>query len=194
MRRRKEEEGKEVINGETERKKTKRFTRGIPLHVENNVEHPSFSLGLTQDFGEIPAKKRKDKTDPNTDHNDKIEVIVSRPLEHDKHIDVILYYIRKRAKYSDTNAFSFITVDCNFNNLITNVWDAYYNFESNINKGSTEESIIEYINGYRMHVARPWHTIDYILIPVNVKEIFHWILIVVSINDRSIQILLSLDF
>jgi len=103
-----------------------------------------------------------------------------------------LYYIRKRAKYSDTNAFSFITVDCNFSNLITNVWDAYYNFESTINKESTEESIIEYINGYRMHVARPWHTVDNILIPVNVKEIFHWILIVVSINDRSIQIYDSL--
>ncbi|KAG5598431.1 hypothetical protein H5410_029801, partial [Solanum commersonii] len=37
------------------------------------------------------------------------------------HVDVILYYICKRAKYSDTNAFSFITVDCNFSNLITNV-------------------------------------------------------------------------
>ncbi|XP_049394895.1 uncharacterized protein LOC125859240 [Solanum stenotomum] len=113
-------------------------------------------------------------------------------LLDDSHVDVILYYIRKRAKYSDTNAFSFITVDCNFSNLITNVWDAYYNFESNINKESTEESIIEYINGYRMHVARPWHTVDNILIPVNIKEIFHWILIVVSINDRSIQIYDSL--
>ncbi|KAG5607274.1 hypothetical protein H5410_028766 [Solanum commersonii] len=57
---------------------------------------------------------------------------------------------------------------------------------------STEESIIEYINGYRMHAARPWHTVDNILIPVNAKEIFHWILIVVSINDRSIQIYDSL--
>ncbi|KAH0692728.1 hypothetical protein KY290_020858 [Solanum tuberosum] len=113
-------------------------------------------------------------------------------LLDDSHIDVILYYIRKRAKYSDTNAFSFITVDCNFSNLITNVWDAYYNFESNINKESTEESIIEYINGYIMHVARPWHTVDNILIPVNVKEIFHWILIIVSINDRFIQLYDSL--
>jgi len=43
-----------------------------------------------------------------------------------------------------------------------------------------------------MHVARPWHTVDNILIPVNIKEIFHWILIVVSINDRSIQIYDSL--
>ncbi|KAH0774130.1 hypothetical protein KY290_011267 [Solanum tuberosum] len=282
---------------------SKRFTRGIPLHVENSVERPSFSLGLTQDFGEVSgsmsksntmqeiksklknnpirlegmsakskqsnikiveggkkdqsaagsSKKRKQKTTNYTEENAKRkEVVVSGLLEHDEavkflgkreptriphmqcytnievmkalvlqmwfhfgivtvqnknwfyrlayknqllddsHVDVILYYIRKRAKYSDTNAFSFITVDCNISNLITNVWDAYYNFESNINKESTEESIIEYINGYKMHVARPWHTVDNILIPVNIKEIFHWILIVVSINDRSIQIYDSL--
>ncbi|KAG5598405.1 hypothetical protein H5410_029775 [Solanum commersonii] len=79
-------------------------------------------------------------------------------LLDDSHVDVILYYIRKRAKYSDTNAFSFITVDCNFSNLITNVWDAYYNFESNINK----------------------------------ERDLYCILIIVSINDRSIQIYDSL--
>ncbi|WMV42128.1 hypothetical protein MTR67_035513 [Solanum verrucosum] len=54
-------------------------------------------------------------------------------------------------------------------------------------------SIIEYINGYRMHVAAPWHTVDNILIHVNVKEIFHWIFIIVSLNDRCIQIYDSLS-
>ncbi|KAG5597012.1 hypothetical protein H5410_038244 [Solanum commersonii] len=48
-----------------------------------------------------------------------------------------------------------------------------------------------YIRILRMHVARPWH-IDNILIPCNIEEIFHWILIVVSINDRSIRIYDSL--
>ncbi|WMV45700.1 hypothetical protein MTR67_039085 [Solanum verrucosum] len=111
-------------------------------------------------------------------------------LLDDSHINVILYYIRKRAKYSDNNTFRFISVDCNFNNLIHNIWDAYYNFESIINKDSTEESILQYINGYKMHVVAPWHTIDNILIPINV---FHWILIVVSFNDRCIQIYDSLS-
>ncbi|KAK4734633.1 hypothetical protein R3W88_008894 [Solanum pinnatisectum] len=45
-------------------------------------------------------------------------------LLDDSHIDVILYYIRKRTKYSDNNTFNFIIVDCNFNNLIDNIWDA----------------------------------------------------------------------
>ncbi|KAG5598639.1 hypothetical protein H5410_030009 [Solanum commersonii] len=38
---------------------SKRFTRGIPLHVENSVERPSFSLGLTQDFGEVAGSMSK---------------------------------------------------------------------------------------------------------------------------------------
>ncbi|KAG5609921.1 hypothetical protein H5410_021202 [Solanum commersonii] len=103
------------------------------------------------------------------------------------------YYIRKTTKYSDNNTFSFVSADCNFNNLIHNIWDAYCNFKSNIHKDGTEESILEYINEYKMHVAAPWHTVDNILIHVNVKEIFHWILIVVSVNDRCIPIYDSLS-
>ncbi|TMX04953.1 hypothetical protein EJD97_003738 [Solanum chilense] len=41
---------------------SKRFTLGISLHVENNVEHPSFSLGLTQDFREISRSISKSNT------------------------------------------------------------------------------------------------------------------------------------
>ena len=111
-----------------------------------------------------------------------------------QHIDVILYYIRKKAKYSDSdnNEFNFIVVDCNFNKLIENVWDAYYNLDSTVNKDSKKESIIEYINGYIIHVAAPWHTVDNILIPVNIEQIFHWVLIVVSINERCIHVYDSL--
>ncbi|KAG5598432.1 hypothetical protein H5410_029802 [Solanum commersonii] len=41
---------------------SKRFTRGIPLHIENSVERPSFSLGLTQDFGEVSGSMSKSNT------------------------------------------------------------------------------------------------------------------------------------
>uniref|UniRef100_A0A3Q7FJU1 Ubiquitin-like protease family profile domain-containing protein n=1 Tax=Solanum lycopersicum TaxID=4081 RepID=A0A3Q7FJU1_SOLLC len=110
------------------------------------------------------------------------------------HIDVILYYIRKRAKYSDSdnNEFNFITVNYNFNKLIANVWDAYHNLDSTVNKESTEESISEYINGYRIHVVAPWHTVDNILILVSIQQIFHWVLIVVYFNEKCIHVYDSL--
>ncbi|KAG5586146.1 hypothetical protein H5410_046580 [Solanum commersonii] len=41
---------------------SKRFTRGIHLQVENSVERPSFSLGLTQDFGEVSGSMSKSNT------------------------------------------------------------------------------------------------------------------------------------
>uniref|UniRef100_A0A3Q7II20 Uncharacterized protein n=1 Tax=Solanum lycopersicum TaxID=4081 RepID=A0A3Q7II20_SOLLC len=41
---------------------SKRFTRGITLHVENNVEHSSLSLGLTHDFGDFSGSISKSNT------------------------------------------------------------------------------------------------------------------------------------
>ena len=41
---------------------SKRFTRGIPLHVQIDVEHPSFSFGLTQEFREILGSLSKSTT------------------------------------------------------------------------------------------------------------------------------------
>ena len=41
---------------------SKRFTRGIPLHVQIDVENSSFSLGLTQEFGEISGSLSKSTT------------------------------------------------------------------------------------------------------------------------------------
>ncbi|KAF3614539.1 hypothetical protein FXO37_35914 [Capsicum annuum] len=33
---------------------------------------------------------------------------------------------------------------------------------------------MEYINGFCMHAAVPWHTVEDIFIPVNIKEKHHW--------------------
>ncbi|TMW90037.1 hypothetical protein EJD97_016270 [Solanum chilense] len=82
----------------------KRFTRGVPLNVENNVQclksntmqeirsklrnDPiKFLDGGIKDKVDVAAassKKRKGKTDVYKEHNDKIEVVVSGSLEHVK--------------------------------------------------------------------------------------------------------------
>ncbi|KAG5617140.1 hypothetical protein H5410_016964 [Solanum commersonii] len=73
---------------------SKRFTRDIQLHGENSVEQPSFSLGLTQDFGEVTSSmsksnamevKRKEKTTNYTyDNAKRKELVVSDSLEDDE--------------------------------------------------------------------------------------------------------------
>ncbi|KAH0652366.1 hypothetical protein KY289_030044 [Solanum tuberosum] len=92
---------------------SKRFTRGIHFHGENSVEQPSFSLGLTQDFGEVAGSMSKSnamqeirsklKNDPirleemstkskqsniriveGDDNAKRKELVVSGSLEHDE--------------------------------------------------------------------------------------------------------------
>uniref|UniRef100_A0A0V0HVU9 Putative ovule protein n=1 Tax=Solanum chacoense TaxID=4108 RepID=A0A0V0HVU9_SOLCH len=52
-----------------------------------------------------------------------------------------------------------------------------------------EEHVIgEYIKGYRMHAAIPWHMVDHVFVPVHVKNKFHWVLAVISLNDKRINV------
>ncbi|KAF3615203.1 hypothetical protein FXO38_35243 [Capsicum annuum] len=56
----------------------------------------------------------------------------------------------------------------------------------NLNAGGQEHHIIEYINEFRMHAAVPWHTVEDIFIPINIKEKHHWVLVVLSFSERYI--------
>ncbi|XP_060216438.1 uncharacterized protein LOC132643919 [Lycium barbarum] len=104
---------------------------------------------------------------------------------NDEHIDVIFYYLRKKGKYDKDNRFKFTTVDCMFFSKIDEIHRAYANVEGNSSVASSENEICEYINGHRMLANVPWHTVDCVLIPVNIKEENHWILIIVPFTDRD---------
>ncbi|KAF3648596.1 hypothetical protein FXO37_19374 [Capsicum annuum] len=49
-----------------------------------------------------------------------------------------------------------------------------------------EHHLIEYINGFRMYAAVPWHTVEDIFIPVNIKEKHYWVLVVLLFSERCI--------
>ncbi|MCE5167027.1 hypothetical protein HAX54_034118 [Datura stramonium] len=55
-----------------------------------------------------------------------------------------------------------------------------------------EDLVCEYINGYRLYVVVPWHTVDSVFIRINVKDKLHWVLAVLSLRDRCIYIYDSL--
>ncbi|PHU21467.1 hypothetical protein BC332_06574 [Capsicum chinense] len=46
--------------------------------------------------------------------------------------------------------------------------------------------LMKYINGFRMHVAVPWHTVEDIYISINIKEKHHRVLVVLSFSKRCI--------
>ncbi|PHT47873.1 hypothetical protein CQW23_12081 [Capsicum baccatum] len=116
-------------------------------------------------------------------------------VQHDcRHIDVCLYYLRKKSKYGPyssyknepNKSYKYSTVDCNFMNIIRSLNDAYSIDHQNLKDGGQEHHLIEYINGFRIHAAVPWHTVEDIFISVNIKEKHHWVLVVLSFSERCI--------
>ncbi|PHU29459.1 hypothetical protein BC332_01552 [Capsicum chinense] len=111
-----------------------------------------------------------------------------------QHIDVYLYYLRKKSKYGPyssyknepNKSYKYSTVDYNFMNVIRSLNDVYSMDHQNLKDGVQEHHLIEYINEFRMHGVVPWHTVKDIFIPVNKKEKHHWVLAVLSFSKRCI--------
>ncbi|KAF3672330.1 hypothetical protein FXO38_06166 [Capsicum annuum] len=99
----------------------------------------------------------------------------------------------KKSKYDLNTSYKYNTVDYNFMNIINTVLAVYRIDDDSLNAGRKEYHLNEYINGFRMHVTVPWHTVDHIFIPINVKAKHHWVFAVISFNDRCIYVYDSLS-
>ncbi|XP_070013615.1 uncharacterized protein [Nicotiana sylvestris] len=107
-------------------------------------------------------------------------------LWDDNHIDVIFYYLRKKGKYNQTSNFKYTTVDCIFKTRIAKIFNRYADTDSNANVAKEEDVVCEYIRYYRLLANVPWHTVDNVLIPVNLKDKLHWVL-VLSHSRRDVS-------
>lgn len=99
-----------------------------------------------------------------------------------------MYYLRKKAKYSKNTDYTFSTINCHFSSLIIRIWDAYSDLENSPCNASSEEVIKLYIKGFQLYAAVPWDMVDNILILVNLKDKFHWLLLVLSFEDWAIMV------
>ncbi|PHU23455.1 hypothetical protein BC332_08562 [Capsicum chinense] len=79
------------------------------------------------------------------------------------------------------------------NHGLMSVLAVYRIDDDSLNAGRKEYHLNEYINGFRIHVTVPWHMVDHIFIPINVKAKHHWVLAVISFNDRCIYVYDSLS-
>ncbi|KAF3660028.1 hypothetical protein FXO38_12327 [Capsicum annuum] len=116
-------------------------------------------------------------------------------VQHDcQHIDVCFYCLRKKSKYGPhssyknepNKSYKYSTVDCNCMNVIRSLNDVYSMDAQNLKDGGQEHHLMEYINDFRMHTAVPWHTVEEIFIPVNIKEKHHWVLAILLFSERCI--------
>ncbi|XP_069152050.1 uncharacterized protein [Solanum lycopersicum] len=107
-----------------------------------------------------------------------------------QHIDVIFYYLRKKGKYDTNSNVRFTTTDCVFKTKITNSFfklcDAHED-KKNF-KVLDSDDIARYISGRRLLASTSWDKVDFVLIPLNIKENRHWIFVVFDIGQRSLEV------
>ncbi|XP_075088503.1 uncharacterized protein LOC142170481 [Nicotiana tabacum] len=106
------------------------------------------------------------------------------------HIDVIMYYLRKRGKYDPNNDTRFTTTNCLFRTNIERIYDKFKSSPPELKYSvvKSDDDVAEYILGYRLLANVAWDVVDYVIMPVNIVDNFHWLLLVFDIVDRQLYV------
>ena len=104
-----------------------------------------------------------------------------------QHINTIMYYLRKKVKYSQT-VTSYKTVDCWFMAWIDNIEKQWRQSECEMTCISPDHDVGQCIRGYKLLANIPWDRVDEVIIPVNINDKLHWFLVVFRIKSRCLYI------
>ncbi|KAK4726933.1 hypothetical protein R3W88_031850 [Solanum pinnatisectum] len=96
----------------------------------------------------------------------------------DEHVDVILYYLRKKSKQQSHSKYRHTTTNCFFKTYIDNATVVPEN----------EYKIVGIIKGFGIPAGLPWHLIDVVYVPVNCNGEFHWLLAIVVLKEWCINV------
>ncbi|KAF4372839.1 hypothetical protein G4B88_028814 [Cannabis sativa] len=108
------------------------------------------------------------------------------------HIDIIFYYLRKKIMYSAKPKIKVTTTDCLFCSSITSLYEKFVEKNNDISVLSLSHNVAQYIQGGKILCATPWHLVDHVVMPINVKLQDHWICGRLNIVDRRIYLYNSL--
>ncbi|OIT31788.1 hypothetical protein A4A49_64758 [Nicotiana attenuata] len=92
------------------------------------------------------------------------------------HLNIIFYYLRKKAKYGINMPIKVTTTDTLFNNIIQRIFTEFVKGGKQDHLIDRSDDIMEYMKGFRMHCNTLWHQVDHVLFPTNLVEEWHWIL------------------
>ncbi|KAH0679925.1 hypothetical protein KY284_021010 [Solanum tuberosum] len=101
------------------------------------------------------------------------------------HLDVILYYLRKKGMYDDVPV-KFTTTDYLFDLKIQALYKKFIENNGDSDVVKPEHDIAKYILGEFVLSNMPWHTVDHILFPLCVDE--QWVMTRLSFKDRLIYV------
>ncbi|KAF4377376.1 hypothetical protein F8388_013722 [Cannabis sativa] len=108
------------------------------------------------------------------------------------HIDIIFYYLRKKIMYSAEPKIKVTTTDCLFCCIITSLDEKFVEKSNDISVLSLSHNVAQYIRGGKILCATPWHLVDHVVMPINVKLLDHWICGRLNIAERRIYLYNSL--
>ncbi|KAF4391648.1 hypothetical protein F8388_005413 [Cannabis sativa] len=124
------------------------------------------------------------------------ETPILRPQKRDRkkgaHIDIIFYYLRKKIMYSAEPKIKVTTTDCLFCSSITSLYEKFVEKNNDISMLSLSHNVAQYIRGGKILCATPWHLVDHVVMPINVKLQDHWICGRLNIAERRIYLYNSL--
>ncbi|KAF3653755.1 putative protein EIN4-like [Capsicum annuum] len=102
------------------------------------------------------------------------------------HIDVIFYYLRKKAKLQTQEQYKYTTDNCLYKVYINNAYNRYC--QQQLEVFQNEECLINFIKGFSIPAGLPWYLIDEVYILINYGDEFHWVLAVVVLKERRIRV------
>ncbi|PHU25345.1 hypothetical protein BC332_03677 [Capsicum chinense] len=105
---------------------------------------------------------------------------------NDEHIDVIFYYLQKKAKLQTQEQYKYTTDNYLYKVYINNAYDRYCQQQPKVSQN--EECLINIIKGFSIPDGLPWHLVDEVYIPINCGDEFHWVLAVVVLKKRRIRV------
>ncbi|KAF4391540.1 hypothetical protein F8388_008944 [Cannabis sativa] len=108
------------------------------------------------------------------------------------HIDIIFYYLRKKVMYSAEPKIKVTTTDCLFCSSITSLYEKFVEKNNDMSVLSLSHNVAQYIQGGKILCATPWHLVDHVVMPINVKLQDHWICGRLNIVDKRIYLYNSL--
>ncbi|PHU25196.1 hypothetical protein BC332_03528 [Capsicum chinense] len=146
-------------------------------------------LDLSEDNNARFQMKMVDVTATTEEHNmtvDNPSTTSKDEEEVEPHIDVIYYYLRKKAKLQIQEQYKYTTGNYLYKVYINNAYDRYCQQQSKVSRN--EEYLINIIKGFTNPAGLPWYLIDEVYIPINCGDEFHWVLAVVVLKERLIRV------
>ncbi|PHU05406.1 hypothetical protein BC332_26228 [Capsicum chinense] len=103
-----------------------------------------------------------------------------------KHIDIIFYYLQKKAKLQTQEQYRYTTSNYLYKVYINNAYDRYCQQQPEVFRN--EECLINIIKGFSIPAGLPWYLVDEVYIPINCGDEFHWVLAVIILKERRVQV------